>query len=168
MKNFLFLILLLAGCDKEFVEPPMTTNERFYCEIDGKIFRPRNNGDIFNSVLYTDYFLSPKGIAIYAFNAISGSSEKSVILFNSFPNNKLVIQKINFDGKNAHASFNNGYIGKLSKSDYYKSINGFVNYSIIDTLNRKISGTFEFDAKSVLDTTKIIKIRKGNFNNLKY
>jgi len=165
MKNFLFLILLLAGCDKEFVEPPMTANERFYCEIDGKIFSPRNNGDLFDSILYTEYFPEPKAISIHAINKISGSSEKSIVIWNRFSKNNMSTQKVIIDNINSNASFNNGLSGTPKKRDYYRAINGNINYTLVDTVNRKVSGTFEFDAKSDLDSTKLIKIRNNPATN---
>jgi hypothetical protein len=159
MKNTILALFLLIGCNKEFVEPAKTTNERFYCEIDGKIFRPRNNGDIFDSVLYTDFNPNNYRIWIIAINKLQ--SGNTITLAHNFENDK-GIGVFSISNSDTDANF------LKANSEQFIAKGGFIEITKLDTVSRKISGRFEFDAESKDNSNRISEIRNGEFNNLSY
>lgn len=50
----------------------------------------------------------------------------------------------------------------------YQAVNGTVTISSIDTVKKKISGTFQFRASKIIDPLIIKNITSGSFNNLTY
>ena len=170
MKQIFFIILIFGGCKGSNVEPsPPTDNERFYCEIDGERYRPNSNGDIFNEVLIADWYKLKGTFTVSAYNS---KTYKDVLLYINLKGKKLEVKKYVIDSLYTNASYYGGYIKVNGNSvkEGYNSINniGFINITKVDTLTKKVSGKFEFDAKSEIDKTKIAKIRNGQFNNLTY
>ncbi len=170
MKNIIVLILLAVGCRTSNVEPaPPTDNEKFYCEVDGERYRPNNKGDIFNEVLIADWYKSKGTFTVSAYNSVN---YKDILMYVNLKGKNLSVNKHLIDTVNVRASYYGGYTqqnGISTKSGYFAIINsGLIEITKVDTLKKKVSGKFEFDAQSRLDKTKIVKIRNGQFNDLTY
>jgi len=166
MKNIIVLILIAVGCRTSNVEPaPPTDNERFYCEIDGERYRPNNKGDIFNEVLIADWYKSKGTFTISAYNSVSS---KDILLFVNLKGYNLSVQSHKIDTINVKGFYSAGYLPSIRKYDDFTGINGIINITKVDTIKKKVSGKFEFDAQSRLDKTKKVKIRNGQFNDLTY
>lgn len=55
---------------------------------------------------------------------------------------------------------------KNKESTYYSSYEGTVNISLLDTDNKKISGTFKFKLRNGINSN--IEVKEGSFNGLNY
>lgn len=170
MKHSILLLFLLWGCNigkTTYVEPAPTNNERFYCEIDGERFRPNSNGDIFNEVLIADWYKSQGTFTVSAYNS---KNYKDVLLYINLKGKNLIPQKHIMDSLTVNASYSSGYVKVNGNpiNENWTSTTGFIEITKVDTLYKKVSGKFEFDARSELDKTKNVKIRNGQFNNLTY
>lgn len=66
-------------------------------------------------------------------------------------------------------NFSASYSPVASNTDsLYTAINGTVELTDVDTQNRKISGTFSFNAVNVKDISKTISVTNGVFTSLSY
>jgi Family of unknown function (DUF6252) len=175
------ICLFICACDYVKLPPqeqsacPYKEGERFYCEVDGKPFRPNDNGYLFMSTISTYYF-KDKNVSddinqgySFSFNVEDRRHEAEVSnLFLGFivPINNVTPTKIIL-GKN---QLNSG----LSKLDTlkgyirseYKVLNGEILISKIDTVTKRISGEFQFNCYKVKDPETISEIKNGHFNNL--
>jgi hypothetical protein len=50
----------------------------------------------------------------------------------------------------------------------YQAINGTVKINSVDTVNKKISGTFQFKTSKIIEPLRIKEITNGEFSNLTY
>ncbi len=50
----------------------------------------------------------------------------------------------------------------------YQAVNGTVQLTMVDTVNKKISGTFQFRSSKVINPLLIKEVTNGSFSNLKY
>jgi hypothetical protein len=50
----------------------------------------------------------------------------------------------------------------------YQALTGTVTITALDTVNKKISGTFQFRAGKVINPLLIKEVTNGSFNNLSY
>ena len=167
ISNILLVLLFSGSCrDKE---PAPTETERFYCEIDGERYRTNNRGDIFNEVLIADWYKTNSSFTLSAYNSVT---YKDHLLYIKLEKNKLEPKYYKVDSLTVNASYFGGYIkinGRSVEEDFRSIVNsGFIEITKVDTLSRRVSGKFEYDVRSNINTSKIVKIRKGQFNNLRY
>jgi hypothetical protein len=166
MKNtsilIIFFIASLFGfsCRKNNPGP----NESFYCKIDGKAFRPDNDGDIFFEPLLVQW---AKPLKQFYFT-VQGS-RYSLDIYTVFENNENFIEK----SYSINEEFSAQLVGDLinsngiQKREVFKSFpnSGRIIFTKIDSLSHRVSGTFEFEVKN---ERKTISITKGQFNDVFY
>jgi hypothetical protein len=152
---------------------PKPESEKFYCKIDGKAYRPTRKGSYSLSYLEITSGLNTKNNFFYISTARTTRNENSewVSMSLKFENlNDFKLKKYLMNNE-----FKGQFTGRLNKFDVKKieekftSLNssGFIEFTKIDTVGKKISGVFEFKAKSTY-SDKVIKITNGQFNDLSY
>ena len=168
---------LLSPTPPKVVEQGYKVGERFYCEVDGKPFRPNNGGDLFLSSLVTDFYTNKQSsgvpinyirYVISAFDSRRESNVESVSLIFLIPfeiKNNLKFQ-INKDSNLADI-FKRDPTDRFVQNQF-KPISGEILITKIDTINFKISGEFQFTSYRVNKPSEISKIENGHFNNLSF
>lgn len=163
---FILLFFILGAC-----EPPPKPNEPFYCKIDGKKFRPDNGGDVFFEPLLAQINRDFHFFYITANNSKYGNKSMSVsfsITLDSSNRIKPISYKIGVDAK---ANCSTGYIminGNNKNHDYkYIENSGKILITKVDSVKQLVSGTFEFEARSIY-TDEIVKVTDGCFNDVFY
>jgi hypothetical protein len=167
MKNtsilIIFFIASLFGfsCRKNNPGP----NESFYCKIDGKAFRPDNDGDIFFEPLLAQWDLKNKMFYFIVY----GNDSHSISISSKFQKNEdFGLKKYNVN-REFIANYNGDLI-LINGSNVHEKFqsfedSGFIEFSKIDTTKRRVSGTFEFKLKN---ERKTVSITKGQFNDVFY
>lgn len=159
-KVLLIFLVLFLGCNRKNNPQP---NEKFYCQVDGKAFRTDSNGDVFNSPLYAEW--NTKGwFSLYADNF---KEKKSLTLIAKLSNNEVELLEYSTQKGNFSSNYYGDYI-IVNGNSVKESFAGFEGKLIItkyDKVAKKVSGTFEFTAKSK-QTEKNISISKGQFNDV--
>lgn len=154
MKNillFLVLLLPLSGCDCS-TEPSL--EERFSCKVDGKLFVVAEDSKaLFGSRNLTINYYGSKGFAPYYLVFIATNSNDDDISIGC----DSVIR-----GATSYAVTSASYSDKLNRFD--KNPIGKVTISKLDTISKKIIGTFFFTTK-IEGGSKVIKITEGKFNS---
>ena len=188
MKNYNVCLLSLicffiCSCDYVKLPPleqspcPYKTGERFFCEIDGKPFRPNNDGFLFTPSIDTKYFKDNnsnddvKQRFRFSFNVQDKRNDANVSkIFLEFliPLNTSTPAKILLE-KNQIASG----LNKVDSEDKfipmeYKILEGEIIISKIDTSTSRISGKFNFYCYEAKNSRIISKVKNGYFNDLYY
>ncbi len=143
MKNTFFLLLFLCGfmasCDKDDPQPKypesiQTGSNSFFCLINGKEFYPKS--ELFNPAVTNQYFQSAPNMRLY----VEGRDPSSWLRIG-----------INIDSLNHTGVYKINSAGSANSTvvlcDEHYTISNSYNKLIItkyDSINRIISGTFEF------------------------
>jgi hypothetical protein len=173
MKNltYLFVIITLTvsqlSCQLFETKPK---NEKFYCKVGGKKFRPDNGGDIFFEPLLFQLNQTSGRFNMTAMNSETGEDNIAVVFSIPIKNNILEARKyeLSQEGKgycNKGYTTNGGVSVKHGYETYPSS--GYIIFSKVDTLKKRVSGTFHFKAKS-LYTKDEIAVTDGQFNDVFY
>lgn len=116
---------------------------------------------------------------------IDGTTWSSITRYTQFYDNKFIITGTSSDGKviiitifGSTQGTYNLQIGELESgatyspsvlsSVIYASVSGSVVLTKVDTVNKKISGTFQFTATKTNELTSQISITNGEFTDLSY
>ncbi len=156
-------MLLFFGCKKTLPPlptelPPLTTEGKntFGCLINGEIYVPV----IRNMCFYTDiYFVFPE----YPYYEFSVTTHRVVAQTDTVYDAEVGIYIASvrsigvYDTIDASVKFNHEYFNTYN---FYK--NQKIEIVKYDTVNKIISGTFEFDAVS--EDSVIVQVREGRFD----
>lgn len=164
MKNLVItaIVFLFISCNKNNNPKP---NEKFYCQVDGKAFRPDSNGDIFNSTQYAEW--DTRGwFNLYGHN---NKTYHSVLMSAKLINTKKEVELREYTVSDSlyFPYYNGGYIKVNGDSvkEEFKGFEGKLTITKYDKALKLVSGTFEFKAKSK-QTGNIVNITKGQFNDV--
>jgi hypothetical protein len=172
MKNLktVTLILLVSSFSSCQLFGPKPESEEFYCKIGGEKFRPDNGGDVFFEALLLQLDQTNNRFNITALNSEDGDKKMDVLL--SVPTKNKVLKVGRYAITQEGSGFcSKGYIsinGSNKNHDYkaYPS-SGYIEFTKVDTLKRRVSGTFAFKAKSIY-TNDEIAVTDGQFNDVFY
>jgi hypothetical protein len=162
--SYFLLIFIFTSCQLFLPKPE---SEDFYCTIDGKAFRPDNDGDIFFEDLLAQLNENSKIFYISAY----GKEGKTLTIKNKFADLKEFKVKRYYINTEFNVSYSGDKIkinGNAINEDFEPFLNsGFVEFTKIDTVRQLVSGTFEFKLKSI-QTDKTVNIKNGQFNDVFY
>lgn len=170
----IFKILLISTiiCSCQLFGPK-PESESFYCKIDGKAYRPISKGRYSLSYLEITSGLNARNNSFYistSRDTRSGNSESFSLslkfekLEDFRPQKYSISSEITGQFTSKLISFE----GREIKERFTSTVgSGYLEFTKIDTLKRKVSGVFEFKAKSNY-SDKSIKITNGQFNDLSY
>lgn len=164
MKNLLILVIvfLFISCNKNNPKP----NEKFYCQIDGKAFRPNGNGDVFNRIVYAEW--NTKGwFNVYGFDDKTGHSIVMTAKLNS--KNEVELKQYSTKDSLYYATYSGDliYNSKLDRKEHeeFSAYEGNIIVTKYEKSLKLASGTFEFKAKSK-QTGNQVNVTKGQFNDV--
>jgi hypothetical protein len=158
----LTLLLLCQACDLDRPKP----DEKFYCKVDGKHWRPDNDGDFKAITLTADLTNGNKHLAINARNA---KINQSIIFImsetDSIKVNKYELSVIRSDSRLPPSA----YFIKDYKADYTTSESNRGTFRIL-SLERdsrvptSVIMRAEFEFTAVNPYGELVKITNGHFN----
>jgi hypothetical protein len=169
--NYLIVVIVLFGSQLSCqIFDPKPKSEEFYCKIGGKKFRPDNGGDMFFEALLLQLDRDNKRFNITAIKSGNGDERMSVLF--SIPTKNKVLEERKYEiTQEGKAYCSKGYIsvGGSNKNHDYDAFlsSGYIIFSKVDTLKRRVSGTFAFKAKSNY-TNDEIAVTDGQFNDVFY
>lgn len=173
MKNLTYLIvviILIASQTSCQIFDAKPKNEKFYCKIGGKKFRPDNGGDVFLEPLLAKLDFNSGRFSLTALNTGDGDDNMAV-LFSMPTKNKVIETKRHEITQEGRAYCSRGYIsnGGSNKNHGYEAFSGsgYIEFTKVDTLKRQVSGVFSFKAKSIY-TNDENAVTDGQFNNVSY
>ena len=166
MKNLLTLlstiiILCTAGCQKEkLTKETQNGANTFSCKINGKVFKPCKDGQLFGSgdPLFGGYSSNFTIVNVYAV-----CNEKE-------PYKTLTIELSNFHGTGEYllsntenaCTYSERYPNIIYKSTLSRE--GKVTITKDDRINFILAGTFEFKGQNTNDPTDVINVTSGRFD----
>jgi hypothetical protein len=157
---FLLAALLFTAC-----EPGPKPNEPFYCKIDGKKFRPDNGGDTFLEPLLAERDGENNNFYII----VIGKNGRGLSFGRKFPSLKEFTPKRYDVNDEFRANHSGDYVitnGRNNREEFEAFENsGYIEFTKVDTVSQRVSGTFEFKVKSKL-TGKVIDVKDGCFNDV--
>lgn len=173
MKNLNYLILAIVlftfqlSCQIFDAKPK---NEKFYCKIGGKKFRPDNGGDIFLEPLLLHLDKDNNRFNMNVVN--TGNGDNNMTILFSIPTKNDILKSTKYELTQEGKGFcSKGYIsigGSNQKHGYEAYHNsGYIEFTKVDTLKRRVSGTFAFRAKSIYNNDEIA-VTDGQFNDVFY
>jgi len=78
-------------------------------------------------------------------------------------------QTYHLDPINSQTQFSATFTMDTNNSDsLYQAVNGTVVLTSVDTVNKKISGTFSFRSSKIINPLLLKEVTNGSFNNLTY
>ena len=78
-------------------------------------------------------------------------------------------QTYHLDPINSQTQFSATFTMDTNNNDsLYQAVNGTVILTSVDTVNKKISGTFSFRSSKIINPLILKEITNGSFNNLSY
>ncbi|NSW46261.1 MAG: hypothetical protein HPY79_10655 [Bacteroidales bacterium] len=78
-------------------------------------------------------------------------------------------QTYHLDPINGQTQFSATFTMDTNTNDsLYQAVNGTVTLTSVDTVNKKISGTFSFRSSKVINPLLLKEVTNGSFNNLTY
>ncbi|GAB4452028.1 MAG: hypothetical protein Fur0028_07560 [Bacteroidales bacterium] len=96
----------------------------------------------------------------------TGSLGNDVLNITTFGTNA---QTYHLDPINGQTQFSATFTMDTNNNDsLYQAVNGTVILTTVDTVNKKISGTFSFRSSKVISPLTIKDVTNGSFNNLTY
>ncbi|MGQ9846305.1 MAG: DUF6252 family protein [Bacteroidales bacterium] len=96
----------------------------------------------------------------------TGSLGKDVLNITTFGT---TAQTYYLDPVNSQAQFSATFTMDTNNNDsLYQAINGTVTLTLVDTVNKKISGTFSFRLSKINNPLLLKEVTNGSFNNLTY
>ena len=162
----LALLLLCQACDPDRPKP----EEKFYCKVDGKHWRPDSDGDFKRITLVSDLMDQGRGIYIRATDA-STNQTISIYIFDSSGIDTVRSGKL-YEISLNQALTNNPPAGSFSKNNQtFKTGSNHKGTFRILSIERdqriltsfKMKAEFEFTAVS--PSGKTVKITQGQFND---
>jgi len=78
-------------------------------------------------------------------------------------------QTYTLNAANSQVEFSGTFTTDTNTSDsLYQAVNGTVTLTAVDTVNKKISGTFTFKASKIISPLQLKDVTNGTFSNLNY
>jgi hypothetical protein len=156
---FIVLIMLFSFQLSCQLFEPKPKSEEFYCKIDGKKFRPDNGGDMFFEPLLFDLNRDINRFDMTIMNSEHGDNNMAVLI--SIPTKNNILQERRYEiTEEGKAYCSKGYIsvGGANLNHGYEAYtgSGYIVFSKVDTLKRRVSGTFAFRPKA---NTQMMKLR---------
>lgn len=167
MRNILvFVSILLWACsceDDSLKQLPPATQEgknTFGCLIDGEVFMA-NRGGLFSSAIGVEY-LAPDYFRTSGSGSLNSCEDDDVSHIYLYINDSSIISigDIIYLGSNFRKSGSVIKCGTEFKT--FNEYSGELEITKLDTLNKIISGTYWFDAKS--EEGEVVEIRDGRFD----
>ena len=175
MKNIAIAILISAtviSCSKEVSElpPPTQSGENtFGAKVDGSFWVPKGFGPINANDVLSAHFVPGRDLYIEAENLASSPNESSFVLF---------IKGVTEEGTYLFNQASSGYPSTAVSYAYYVKRNithenewitsnqytGSVTITKLDTINRFVSGTFQFNVINLYNTPTPISVTEGRFD----
>jgi hypothetical protein len=165
------VLLVLVSCKKEITElppPTQTGANTFGAKVNGSLFVPQGFGSIPDDDILQVRRLPSKDVIINARNFASSPNEKEfelrikgVTAPGVYPLNTTV------NPGSTLASY--GYYVKRNvtpQNEWITSANytGSVTITHLDTVNRIVSGTFEFNALNLYNAPEPLSVTEGRFD----
>jgi len=166
-----FTLILLSSCKKKVDALPDATQSgahTFGAKLDGEFWVPQSFGPFHDPSILEGVLVSNHDIYIYAKNFSKSPNETEFEIYiknaqapGTYPlNTDLVYPSTG----GSYAYFIKRNINPVDEFLTSASAGGSVTITKIDTVNRFVSGTFSFQAKSIYDPTKIINVTEGRFD----
>lgn len=149
---FSVLLLLIACKEDSKINDVVNPTASFTCKINGqqwtaitRVTRKENDKFIISG---------------------TGSLGSDVLNITTFGIEKKTYTLSPIDGK---VEFSATFTMDTQTTDsIYQALTGTVTITALDTINKKISGTFQFRAGKVINPSLIKEVTNGSFNNLTY
>jgi len=175
MKNIFIaatLLLVLVSCKKEVDELPPATQtgaNTFGAKVDGKLWVPSGFGPINGNSVLRAHFVTNRDLYIEAQNLASSPNETEFLIF---------IKGVTAPGTYLLNMPSSGYPSQSVSYAYYVKRNitpdnewltsdlytGSVIITAVDTINRFVSGTFQFSAINFYNTPTPLTVTEGRFD----
>ncbi len=173
-KTFIALasILLFIACKKEVDELPPATQtgaNTFGAKIDGKFWVPAGFGPFPASDILTAHFVPGRDLYIEAKNFASSPNETEITLFIKNATEPGVYHfNQSSDGPPSTAVSYAYYVKRnITPENEWITSNlytGSVTITKIDTINRFVSGTFQFNALNMYNDPIPLSVTDGRFD----
>jgi hypothetical protein len=173
MKNLIIVLSVLSltsACNKEVEELPPASQSganTFGAKVDGKFWVPKGVG-LFNDILYA-HFVPGRDLYIEAKNLASSPNETEFLFF---------IKGVTATGTYLLNANSTGFPSTAVSYAYYVKRNitpenewitnsqytGSVTITALDTINRFVSGTFQFNAINMYNNPLPLTVSEGRFD----
>lgn len=175
MKNIItgiFVLAILVGCKKEVSELPPATQtgaNTFGARVDGQFWVPKGFGPFPANDILSAHFAPGHDLFIEAMNLASSPNETEITLFikgATAPGTYLL--NMPSSGPPSTAVSYGYYVKRnitpenewITSSQY----TGSVTITTIDSINRFVSGTFQFNAINMYNTPTPLSVTEGRFD----
>jgi|GEM_PF-1258053 len=160
-----FVAVVASSCSKDGDGTPVliNPNAKLSCSLDGSpwtaITRVTTNTQG-TFVVNTRVTTNTQGTFVVNGSALQSDALNITIIGETTGTYTLGTGQYNFSASYSPVASNTDSL--------YTAINGTVELTDVDTQNRKISGTFSFNAVNVKDLSKTISVTNGVFTSLSY
>ena len=174
MKNIIAIAtaaIFIVSCskDKDLPDPTDTGEHKFGAKVNGEIWEARGFGPFpANDVLEAVRYGSSGDIVIKARNFASSPLEKE---FYIFVKGATATGTYPLNSNASHLSWDNSYAYYVVRNftpqnEWITSVThpGSVTFSKIDTVNRILAGTFQFEMLNWYNTPQPLSVTEGRFD----
>ena len=160
----------LAACSKKVEELPPATQtgaNTFGAKVNGEFWIPKSFGPLSNDILEARFF-NNNDLRIRAANYSSSPTETEFEIFIKEVKTPGVYQ-LNSTVNFATMTAGYGYFVKRKftpENEWITSVSstGSVTISRVDTINKIVSGTFQFNGGSLYNAGEILPVTEGRFD----
>ena len=165
-----FGILLAFSCGKKIVEP--TFQNSFSCKINGVYWEPAGGINATGAINTPDISVGrfvddTMGINIYTLKQIIDEKTSERLVYEGI--NLIARLDLNKNRILYKGSYFYNYKNKICNSEYNPDslVSNYVKIIVLDTIQKRAKGIFEFEAKNKSCANDILKITEGKFE-IKY